>query len=87
MLPIDGEYIIQKKLPMKSNRIFSIYVAGKHGYSFAVKCNATKEADVVQMAKNAGLFQDDEDAFYATAEDITDSEYDINGLKDCTYEI
>ena len=72
---------------MKSKRIFSINVAGKHGYSFAVKCNATEEADVVQMAKNAGLFQDDEDAFYATAEDITDSEYDINGLKDCTYEI
>ena len=72
---------------MKSKRIFSINVAGRHGYSFAVKCDATEEADAVQMAENAGLFQDDEDAFYATAEDITDSSYDLEHFKSCTHEI
>lgn len=68
-------------------KIFSINVPGKHGYSFAVKCDATEEADAVQMAENAGLFQDDEDAFYAMAEDITDWDDDIEAFKSCTYEV
>ena len=68
-------------------RIFSINVTGRNGYSFAIKCDATEEADAVQMAENAGLFEDDADAFYATAEDITDYPYDVEHFKDCTYEV
>ncbi len=69
-------------------KIFSINVPGRHGYSFAVKCDTSYDEDsVINLAAENFLFEVDEDADYATAEDITDSEYDINAFKNCTYEI
>lgn len=69
-------------------KIFSINVPGRHGYSFAVKCDTSYDEDsVIDLAAENFLFEEDEDADYATAEDITDSEYDINAFKDCIYEI
>ena len=67
-------------------KIFSINVPGRHGYSFAVKCDTSYDEDsVINLAAENFLFEVDEDADYATAEDITDSEYDINAFKNCTY--
>ena len=69
-------------------RVYSINVGLRsNGYSFAVKVNTDDAADVIQMAENAGLFQDEGDAFYAMAEDITESDYDLQGLKDVTYDL
>lgn len=68
-------------------KVFSINVSGPCGYSFAVKCDESyDENSVIDLALENDLFEDEMDARYAFAEDITDSEYDINGLKDCTYE-
>ena len=68
-------------------RVFSINVRLRNGYSFAVNVNTDNAADAIQMAENAGLFQDEGDAFFAMAEDITESEYDLHGLKDVTYDL
>ena len=68
-------------------RIYSINVTGRNGYSFAVKCEETSESAVIDMALDAGLFEDDADADYAVAEDITDYPYDVEHFKDCTYEV
>lgn len=69
-------------------KIFSINVQGRHGYSFAVKCDTSYNEDtVIELARESALFDDDEDADYATAEDITESDYDIEHLQDCTYEL
>jgi hypothetical protein len=66
-------------------KIFSINVPGRHGYSFAVKCDTSyDEESVIELAAENLLFEEEEDADYAIAEDITESEYDINGMKDCT---
>ena len=69
-------------------KIFSINVPGRHGYSFAVKCDTSYDEDsVIELALENMLFEIDEDADYAIAEDITDSEYDIEGFKSATYEL
>jgi hypothetical protein len=69
-------------------KIFSINVPGRHGYSFAVKCDTSyDEESVIELAAENLLFEEEEDADYAIAEDITESEYDINGMKDCTYSL
>ena len=69
-------------------KIFSVNVLGRNGYSFAVKCDDSyDEESVIDLAYENELFNDGEDADYAVAEDITDSEYDLNGLKDSTYEL
>lgn len=68
-------------------RVYSINVPGAYGYSFAVKCEATCEEEAIDAAADAKLFDEPEDADYAIAEDITDSEYDLNAFKSCTYEI
>lgn len=69
-------------------KIFSINVPGRHGYFFAVKCDTSYNEDtVIELANESALFDNDEDADYATAEDITESDYDIEHLKDCTYEL
>ena len=72
---------------MKSKKIFLINVAGRYGYSFAVKCDAETEEPAIKMALYAGIFEDDVDADYATAEDITDSPYDVEHFKNCTHEL
>ena len=38
-------------------------------------------------AEENNLFDDELDAVYATAEEITDSPYDIEGLKSATYDL
>ena len=69
-------------------KIFSINVPGDYGYSFAVKCDASyNEKSVINLAFAHELFMEPEDATYAVAEEITDSDYDIEGLKSATYEI
>jgi len=69
-------------------KIFSINVPGRHGYSFAVRCDSSYDEDtVIALADENRLFEDDEDADYAIAEDITESEYSINAFKNCTYEL
>ena len=69
-------------------KVFSINVPGKHGYSFAVRCDTSyNEETVIDLAAENCLFEEDEDADYATAEDITESDYDIQALKDVTYNI
>ena len=68
-------------------RIFKIDVAGANGYSFAVKGEIADEAEALDLASLHDLFQSEEDEDYATAEDITNSPYDINGLKDATHEV
>ena len=68
-------------------RIYSVNVTGVGGYSFGVKCNETDENSVIDLALDAGLFDDDSDAKYAVVEDITDYPYDVAHFKTCTYEI
>ena len=60
---------------------------GRNGYSFAVKCEETSESAVIDLASDAGLFEDDTDANYAIAEDITDYPYDVEHFKNCTYDV
>ena len=68
-------------------RIWKIDVQGRYGYSFAVKCKLDDEYDVIDLAEENNLFDDELDAVYATAEEITDSPYDIEGLKSATYNL
>lgn len=69
-------------------KVFLINVPGKHGYSFAVRCDTSyNEETVIEFAAENCLFEVDEDADYATAEDITESDYEIQALKDVTYSI
>ena len=68
-------------------KIYSVNVPGHNGYSFAVKGEGLQEDEVIDVALEQDLFEDEDDADYAIVEDITDSEYDINGLKNATYEV
>jgi hypothetical protein len=69
-------------------KVFSINVPGRHGYSFAVRCDTSyDEESVIELAAENCLFEEDEDADYAIAEDITESDYDIQAFKDDTYDI
>lgn len=63
-------------------RVYKIDVPGKNGYSFAVRGEIDSEEAAISEAIAAGIF-DDYDAEYAVAEDITESEYDLNAFKDC----
>ncbi len=67
-------------------RVYSINIPGPCGYSFAVKGKLSSEGDAIDIASEENLFDNPHDARYATAEDITDSQNDINAFMDCTYE-
>lgn len=72
--------------------VVKIDVPGRHGYSFAVAFNAENEmadheSTARDLALEANLFMEDEDYDYAMAEDITNSEYDLEHCKGCTYEV
>ena len=72
--------------------IVKIDVPGKYGYSFAVAFNAENEmsdheSTALDLALEAELFEEDYHRDFAMAEDITDSEYDIEHFKDYTYEV
>lgn len=68
-------------------RIWKIDVPGRYGYSFAVKCYADDEEDAIDLAAEHGCYDDNNDALYATAEDITNSPYDLNAFKDCIQDL
>lgn len=53
----------------------------KHGYSFGVCAEGHDEDSIIDLCADEGLFQDEEDAEYAFAEQMTD--YDYEHLKDC----
>ena len=68
-------------------KIFSINISGINGYSFAIKCDASyDESSVLDLAIEHDLFGDEDDAYHAYVEEITDSEYDIKGLASATFE-
>lgn len=54
-----------------------IDVPGCEGYSFAVITEQTDPEYVIDDARMEGLFELDGDANYATAEDITDDDYEM----------
>ena len=68
-------------------RIWKIDVPGKYGYSFAVKGNIEDEDAAIETALKHGHFEEDYDADYASAEEITNSKYNLDAFKDVTYEI
>ena len=67
-------------------RVYSINIPGPCGYSFAVKGKLSNESQAIDLASEEELFDDPHDARYASAEDITDSQSDIDAFRDCTYE-
>ena len=68
-------------------KIYSINVPGSYGYSFVVKGEIACEEEAIELASENDLFDDPEDAKYAVAENITNSKYDVQHFKSCTYEI
>lgn len=66
---------------------YIINVPGKHGYSFMVCGEFSDDYDAIEHAANAGLFEDENDIDYATADDLV-SQYDIDHFKEsgCCYE-
>lgn len=62
-------------------RIWKINVPGANGYSFAIAGELEEEADAIEEASLCGLFDDEHDARYATVEEITDDEYEIEHWK------
>ena len=75
------------KKPISTKRVYKIDVHGPNGYSFAVRQQFGYESEAIENALKQDLFQCEEDAEYATAEEITDSEYDLKGLANATYDI
>ena len=53
---------------------YLLNVAGKHGYSFMILCDAKDEDDAIDMAADADLFDDPVDADYCIAEEASESE-------------
>lgn len=49
-----------------------INVSGSNGYSMMVYCEAKDEFEAINMASDANLFDDEEDAEYAFAEEADD---------------
>ena len=62
-----------------NKKYFLINVTGRNGYSFMVFCGAKDEEEAIELAAEENLFDDDEDAEYATCEEA--SEYDIDHFK------
>ena len=62
-------------------KVWKINVPGAHGYSFAIAGELEEEADAIMEALYCNLFNDEHDARYATVEDITDDEYELNAWK------
>jgi len=62
-------------------KVWKINVPGAHGYSFAIQGEIEEEADAINEALLCGLFDDEHDARYATVEDITDDEEELEYWK------
>ena len=72
---------------MNQKYYYKIDVLGKYGYSFMVSSNdILDEGEVLYKALTKGLFHYKLDADYAIVDNLI-SDYDIENLKDCTYEI
>jgi len=48
-----------------------------HGYSFAIACDGETSEDAIEAARKNNLFEEDFDSIYASAEDITDDDYEM----------
>lgn len=62
-----------------SKKYFLINVLGKHGYSFMTYADVKDEEEAIDLAADNGLFNEENDAEYATAEEASD--YDIEHFK------
>lgn len=62
-------------------KVWKINVPGAHGYSFAIQGELEDEAEAIFEACNCELFDDAHDARYATVEDITDDEEELEYWK------
>ena len=51
-----------------------INVSGTDGYSFMVRCKADSSDDVISMASEAGLFNDEEDTKEASCEEADEED-------------
>jgi hypothetical protein len=58
-----------------NKKYFLINVLGKHGYSFMIHAAVNDEFAAINAAAENSLFNDEEDAEYAIAEEASD--YDI----------
>lgn len=52
---------------------YLVSVAGKHGYSFMILCDAKDEDEAINMAADADLFNDQVDADYCVAEEVSEN--------------
>ena len=68
---------------MEKKFYYKIDVPGRHGYSFMVfSTDELNECEVIDIALQNGLFDDDEDADYAIVDDFV-SDYDIEHFTNC----
>jgi hypothetical protein len=63
-----------------NKRYFLINVLGKHGYSFMIHAAVNDEYEAINLSAENGLFNDEEDAEYAIAEEASD--YDIKHFEE-----
>ena len=64
-----------KRINNMEKSYWLINVSGRHGYSMVVHGEIDDDYEAIETASKANLFNDEEDADYATAEEA--SEYDI----------
>lgn len=53
-----------------------------NGYSFAIACDGETSEDAIEAARKNNLFEEDFDSIYASAEDITDDDYEMRYWSD-----
>lgn len=71
----------EKKLNLDGCWIVNVWVGHKHGYSFAVYVDYhSTENEIIEMCIQNDMFEDEFDAEYAHAEQMT--EYDYQFWKD-----
>lgn len=58
-----------------------------NGYSFAIKSDDETQEDAIETARKNDLFEEEIDSTYASAEDITDDDYEMSHWSDDVIEI
>ena len=58
-------------------KVWRIDVPGRYGYSFAIRSDDETPEDAVETASQHDLYQEESDADYASAEEITDDDYEM----------
>lgn len=58
-----------------------------NGYSFAIKSDDETPADAIENARKNDLFEEEIDSIYASAEDITDDDYEMSHWSEDVIEI